>query len=178
MELSNLCLSSISQSTAPDLNKSVLTDQEQLDSIYTQSDEVFGSMDKLAHDLLTWQELQINQDSIASMLHRNSPEKLHENDITTITGAELECLDLELEYHVKMLVPSPFLMARQVYDALRVHKSVTQGIISDIRLLELKFPQVEDLEDRRSEHEADAETIDDWLDNILSTNDAISVRPT
>lgn len=90
MELSNLCLSSISQSTAPVLNKSVPTDQEQLQSVCNKSDVVFDSMDKLARDLLTWQELQINQDSIASVLHQNSPEKLHEHDITTI---KLECLD-------------------------------------------------------------------------------------
>ncbi|KAH0366901.1 hypothetical protein KCU65_g5010, partial [Aureobasidium melanogenum] len=176
MELSNLCLSS-SQSNAPDLNKSVLTDQEQLESICTQSDEVFSSMDKLGRDLLTWQELQINQDSIASMLHQNSPDNLHENDITTIPGAELECLDLELEYQVNMLIPSPFLMARQVYDALNGHKSVIQGIISDMRHLELKFPQEEELMDRRSEHEADVKMVEDWLDNILRTVEAISVRP-
>ncbi|KEQ67828.1 uncharacterized protein M437DRAFT_80463 [Aureobasidium melanogenum CBS 110374] len=178
MEISNLRLSSISQSTATDLDKSAPTDQEQLESIFTRSNELFDSMDELGRDLLGWQELQINQDRIASMLHRNSPEKLHDHDISTITGAELECLDLELEYHVKMLIPSPFLMARQVYDALKAHRSVTQVIINDMRLLELKFPQEEELEDRRSEHEADVKMVEDWLDNILKTVEAISVRPT
>lgn len=173
----NLCLSSIPQSTAIDSDKSVPTDQEQLRSIYTQSDKLFGSMVKLTRDLLAWQELQINQDMIATMLHQNSPEKLQGSDITTITPAELECLSNELEYQVKMLIPSPFLMAQQIYDALKVHKLATQGIISDMRLLELRFPQKEDLKDRRSEHEADAKNIDDYLDNLLRTVEAISVRP-
>lgn len=69
MEISNLRLSSISQSTATDLDKSAPTDQEQLESIFTRSNELFDSMDELARDLLGWQELQINQDRIASMLH-------------------------------------------------------------------------------------------------------------
>ncbi|KAH0278883.1 hypothetical protein KCU91_g2136, partial [Aureobasidium melanogenum] len=178
MKMSNLCLSSIPPSTALDSDKSVPTDQEQLRSMYTRSDVVFDSMDKLSRDLLTWQELQIDQDMIATMLRQNSPEKLYESDITTITGAELECLSLELEYQVKMLIPSPFLMAQQIYDALKVHKSVTQAIISDMRLLKLRFPKREDLEGRRSEHEADAKNIDDYLDNLLKTVEAISVRPT
>ncbi|KAG9576875.1 hypothetical protein KCU77_g10062, partial [Aureobasidium melanogenum] len=171
MKMSNLRLSSMSPSTALDSDRSVPKDQEQLRSIYTRSDVVFDSMDKLSRDLLTWQELQIDQDMIATMLHQKSPEKLHESDITTITRAELE-------YQVKMLIPSPFLMAQQIYDALKVHKSVTQAIISDMRLLELRSPQEEDLEDRRSEHEADAKNTDDYLDNLLKTVEAISVRPT
>lgn len=69
-------------------------------------------------------------------------------------------------------------MARQVYDVLKAHKSTTQVIINDMRLLELKFPQEEELEDRRSEHEADVKMVEDWLDNILRTVEAISVRPT
>ncbi|KAG9523703.1 hypothetical protein KCU93_g6517, partial [Aureobasidium melanogenum] len=178
MKMSNLCLSSIPPSTALESDKSVPTGQEQLKSIYTRSDVVFDGMDKLSRDLLAWQELQINQDMIATMLHQNSPEKLHETEIMTITGAELKCLSLELKYQVKMLIPSPFLMAQQVYDALKVHKSVTQAIISDMRFLELRFPQEKDLEDRRSEHEADAKNIDDYLDNLLKTVEAISVRPT
>ncbi|KAG9685077.1 hypothetical protein KCU60_g15088, partial [Aureobasidium melanogenum] len=167
MKMSNLRLSSMSPSTALDSDRSVPKDQEQLRSIYTRSDVVFDSMDKLSRDLLTWQELQIDQDMIATMLHQKSPEKLHESDITTITRAELE-------YQVKMLIPSPFLMAQQIYDALKVHKSVTQAIISDMRLLELRSPQEEDLEDRRSEHEADAKNTDDYLDNLLKTVEAIS----
>ncbi|KAH0004688.1 hypothetical protein KCU78_g13278, partial [Aureobasidium melanogenum] len=178
MKMSNLRLSSMFPSTALDSDRSVPKDQEQLRSVYTRPDVVFDSMDKLSRDLLTWQELQIDQDMIATMLHQNSPEKLHESDITTITRAELKCLSLELEYQVKMLIPSPFLMAQQIYDALKVHKSVTQAIISDMRLLELRNPQEEDLEDRRSEHEADAKNIDDYLDNLLKTVGAISVRPT
>jgi hypothetical protein len=47
-----------------------------------------------------------------------------------------------------------------------------------MRFLERRFPQEKDLEDRRSEHEADAKNIDDYLDNLLRTVEAISVRPT
>lgn len=177
MEIPNLCLPSIPQPTALDSNKSVSTNQVQLNSVYAHSDEVFNSMNKLRRDSLTWQELQINQDAIAHMLHQNSPQRLHEKEIMTITGEELDCLCIELECQSVALIPSPFLMAQEVYDALEVHKSVVQSIIGDMMLLELMFPDEEDLKGRRSEHEADARDIDGYLDNMLMTVRAISVRP-
>lgn len=150
---------------------------KQLNSVYTHSDEAFDSMNKLRRDLLTWQEMQIAQDKLAKILRRNTLVYVHGREIMRISAARLDCLCLELKYHVKFLVPSPFLMAQQVYDTLEVHKSVIQGIISDMTLLELKFPHEEDLKDRRSDHEAEAREIDGYLDNILMTIRAFAVRP-
>lgn len=151
------------QKTSPSSEESKLTDQEQLDLIDIRSRKASQDFINLVNTFRTWYALIDSRDEQAVELDAASPRELCNRELTIITTIELDTLGEDLEYQTEVLIPSPLSNVRQVHHDLVTHKSNIQTLVSEMKLLELRFPQTQELKVQRRDHERHINKVDYYL---------------